>query len=107
MQFEPVHMFIETEAKQADNRTYEGILFKAASLCFIKVYKFSAMHRKGLTRMLNLCLIFGGMSGEHSVSCVSASYVAENLDTEKYNVYKKDPRSLSPVMLKIPQFSPP
>lgn len=46
------------------------------------------MHRKGLTRMLNLCLIFGGMSGEHSISCVSASYVAENLDTEKYNVYK-------------------
>lgn len=38
--------------------------------------------------MINLCLVFGGMSGEHDVSCISASYVAENLNPEKYNVYR-------------------
>ena len=38
--------------------------------------------------MKNVCVIFGGMSCEHSVSCVSASFVCENLDKEKYNVYK-------------------
>ncbi len=37
--------------------------------------------------MKNICVIFGGMSGEHSVSCVSASYVIENLDKQKYNIY--------------------
>jgi len=36
----------------------------------------------------NICVIFGGRSREHTVSCVSASFVAENLDTDKYNIYK-------------------
>ncbi len=38
--------------------------------------------------MKNVCVIFGGMSCEHDVSCVSASYVCENLDKEKYKLYK-------------------
>ena len=38
--------------------------------------------------MENVCVIFGGMSCEHQVSCVSASYVCENLDKSKYNLYK-------------------
>lgn len=38
--------------------------------------------------MENVCVIFGGMSCEHQVSCISASYVCENLDKNKYNVYK-------------------
>jgi D-alanine-D-alanine ligase len=36
---------------------------------------------------LNLGVLFGGQSSEHDVSCISASYVVENLDPEKYNVY--------------------
>ena len=36
----------------------------------------------------NVCVLFGGLSCEHGVSCVSASYVAENLDAERYNVIK-------------------
>ena len=36
----------------------------------------------------NICVIFGGMSQEHDVSAVSASYVVENLDKEKYNIHK-------------------
>ena len=38
--------------------------------------------------MISVCLIFGGMSEEHDVSCTSASYIAENLNPEKYDVYK-------------------
>ena len=32
-------------------------------------------------------MIFGGVSSEHFVSCVSASYVINNIPKEKYNVY--------------------
>jgi D-alanine-D-alanine ligase len=35
---------------------------------------------------LNLALIFGGRSGEHEVSLMSASSVMANLDIDKYNV---------------------
>ena len=38
--------------------------------------------------MKKICLLFGGMSEEYDVSCVSASYVAEELDPKKYEVIK-------------------
>jgi D-alanine-D-alanine ligase len=31
-----------------------------------------------------VCILFGGRSGEHEVSCRSAASVSRNLDTEKY-----------------------
>lgn len=34
---------------------------------------------------MNIGIIFGGKSAEHSVSCVSAHSVYSNIDTEKYN----------------------
>ena len=34
----------------------------------------------------HICVIFGGVSTEHKVSCVSASFVISNLDREKYYV---------------------
>lgn len=37
---------------------------------------------------LNLALIFGGRSGEHEVSLMSASSVLAILDTRKYNIYQ-------------------
>lgn len=37
---------------------------------------------------LNICVIFGGVSSEHSVSLVSAATVIKSLDTSKYNVHK-------------------
>ena len=35
----------------------------------------------------NIAVIFGGVSSEHRVSCVSAKSVIENIKKEKYNVY--------------------
>ncbi|MBO4940798.1 MAG: D-alanine--D-alanine ligase [Clostridia bacterium] len=35
----------------------------------------------------NICVLFGGVSSEHSVSEVSASAVLDNIDREKYNVF--------------------
>ncbi len=37
---------------------------------------------------LNVCIIFGGQSSEHTISCLSASNVIENMDTAKYNIFK-------------------
>lgn len=37
---------------------------------------------------LNLALIFGGVSSEHDISCISAKTFADNLDPHKYDVYK-------------------
>lgn len=37
---------------------------------------------------LNLIIMFGGVSSEHDVSCVSAASVLEHIDEEKYNVYR-------------------
>lgn len=37
---------------------------------------------------LNVCVLFGGVSSEHSVSLVSAATVVDALDKEKYNVHK-------------------
>lgn len=34
----------------------------------------------------HICVLFGGVSTEHKVSCVSASFVISNLDREKYDV---------------------
>jgi D-ala D-ala ligase N-terminus len=33
----------------------------------------------------NVVVIFGGDSSEHDVSCLSATTVIKNMDTEKYN----------------------
>ena len=38
--------------------------------------------------MLNLLILFGGMSGEHEVSCRSAESVLTNINKEKYNITK-------------------
>ena len=38
-------------------------------------------------KKLNVCILFGGVSSEHSVSEVSASAVLENIDREKYEVF--------------------
>ena len=38
-------------------------------------------------KKLNVCVLFGGVSSEHTVSEVSASAVLENIDRDKYNVY--------------------
>ncbi|MBE7023484.1 MAG: D-alanine--D-alanine ligase [Ruminococcaceae bacterium] len=38
-------------------------------------------------KKLNVCVLFGGASSEHSVSEVSASAVLDNIDRSKYEVY--------------------
>lgn len=38
--------------------------------------------------MQNLLIIFGGKSGEHEVSCISAASVLTNINAEKYNITK-------------------
>ncbi len=38
-------------------------------------------------KKLNVCVLFGGVSSEHTVSEVSASAVLENIDRDKYDVY--------------------
>lgn len=37
---------------------------------------------------LNIALLFGGMSSEHEVSRVSSAAIYDNLDREKYEIYK-------------------
>ena len=37
---------------------------------------------------MNLLIIFGGKSGEHDVSCLSAQSVLNNISKEKYNIVK-------------------
>ncbi|MBR5818346.1 MAG: D-alanine--D-alanine ligase, partial [Clostridia bacterium] len=37
---------------------------------------------------LKLCIIFGGMSSEHEVSCMSAASVIDNINPEKYELFK-------------------
>ena len=34
----------------------------------------------------NLIIIFGGVSGEHEVSCASASSVLDHINRDKYNI---------------------
>ncbi|MBR6633722.1 MAG: D-alanine--D-alanine ligase [Clostridia bacterium] len=36
---------------------------------------------------IKLCIIFGGASSEHEVSCMSASSVIKNLDNERYELF--------------------
>ena len=36
---------------------------------------------------IKLGVIFGGMSTEHEISCVSASSIMKNLNNEKYDIY--------------------
>lgn len=40
-----------------------------------------------MERKLNVLVVFGGRSGEHEVSVMSARSVIENLDRDKYNVF--------------------
>ena len=35
----------------------------------------------------NVLVLFGGRSSEHEVSCVSATTVISNMDTETYEIY--------------------
>jgi len=37
--------------------------------------------------MMKLGVLFGGVSSEHSISCISASYVLRSLDENKYDIY--------------------
>ncbi len=37
---------------------------------------------------IKICLIFGGASSEHDVSCMSAASVVKNIDSEKYELFK-------------------
>lgn len=37
---------------------------------------------------MRVAIVFGGKSGEHAVSCMSAASVLENMNTEKYEVLK-------------------
>lgn len=37
---------------------------------------------------LRVALLFGGVSGEHEISCISAAAVADHLSDEKYEIYK-------------------
>ena len=37
---------------------------------------------------MQIAVLFGGKSGEHAVSCMSAASVLENMDAEKYSVLK-------------------
>ena len=39
-----------------------------------------------MSKKLNVAVVFGGRSGEHEVSVMSARAVMENLDRDKYNV---------------------
>lgn len=41
-----------------------------------------------MSTKLNVILIFGGKSGEHAVSLMSATSVLNALDTEKYNIFQ-------------------
>jgi transposase-like protein len=38
---------------------------------------------------MNLLILFGGKSGEHDVSCLSAQSVLNNISKEKYNIIKR------------------
>ena len=46
---------------------------------FMMIKEFKSMKK-------NVVVIFGGDSSEHDVSCLSATTVIKNMDTEKYNV---------------------
>ena len=37
---------------------------------------------------IRLAMLFGGVSSEYEVSCVSAASVLDNLDRDKYEIYK-------------------
>lgn len=37
---------------------------------------------------MRVAVIFGGVSSEHEISCISASAIADNLDPDRYEVYK-------------------
>ena len=36
---------------------------------------------------MNLIVVFGGVSSEHDISCISAASILRNADAEKYNIY--------------------
>ncbi|AHE66146.1 D-alanine-D-alanine ligase-related ATP-grasp enzyme [Legionella oakridgensis ATCC 33761 = DSM 21215] len=39
-----------------------------------------------MSNLINLVLLYGGKSGEHEVSLVSAASVLANLDASRYNI---------------------
>jgi len=41
-----------------------------------------------MTKKMNVAVIFGGRSGEHEVSLVSADFIIKTLDKKKYNVIR-------------------
>lgn len=41
-----------------------------------------------MANKINLAVLFGGISSEHEVSCISAATILRNLDREKYNIIK-------------------
>ena len=36
---------------------------------------------------LNVIVVFGGVSSEHDISCISAASILRNTDAEKYQIY--------------------
>lgn len=51
---------------------------------FFLVYKYYGVF---ILSKKNLCIIFGGQSAEHDVSCASAFNIITNLNPDRYNVY--------------------
>ena len=43
-------------------------------------------------KKVSLAVLFGGKSSEHEVSLMSAASVLENLDREKYDIYRSEER---------------
>ncbi len=43
---------------------------------------------ESINRKIKVVVVFGGMSSEHGVSCISAYNILSNIDYEKYEVYK-------------------
>ncbi len=37
---------------------------------------------------LRVAVLFGGVSGEHEISCISAASVVENMDADRYEIFK-------------------
>ena len=36
---------------------------------------------------MNVMVVFGGVSSEHPISCISAASILRNIDKEKYTIY--------------------
>ncbi len=47
----------------------------------------SKKHWEGVTEKMKLAVIFGGISSEHDISCLSAASILRNLDKSKYEIH--------------------